>query len=123
MIQKYGGLRGPKNDEFLEFQKVEISKIQFFQGSYSMFCIFLGKIVMKRRSEGPLRVQKIENFGSSRIHPKSTGIDQESIISHFGIIKTPQYPIKTLKKQEQTQNSHNLFAAFWALLDPVLGGS
>ena len=26
-------------------------------------------------------------FGSSQIHPKSIGIDQESIIKHFGIIE------------------------------------
>ena len=41
------------------------------------------------RREGPLRVQKIENFGSSQNRQKSIGIDQESIFSHFGIIKTP----------------------------------
>ena len=36
-----------------------------------------------------VRVQKIENFESSQNHPKSIGIGQESIFSHFGIIKTP----------------------------------
>ena len=35
------------------------------------------------------RSQKCRNFGSSKVHPKSSGIDQESIISHLGIIKTP----------------------------------
>ena len=30
IIQKYGGVIGPKNVEILEFQKVEISKIQIF---------------------------------------------------------------------------------------------
>ena len=35
------GLRGPKNLEILEFQKVEISKIQIFQGCSLIFsCIF-----------------------------------------------------------------------------------
>ena len=33
--------------------------------------------------------KKSQNFRSSKIHPKSIGIDQESIFSHFGIIKTP----------------------------------
>ena len=60
---------------------------------------------MKRRGEDPLRVQKIENFGSSKIHPKSIGIDQESIISHFGIIKTPNGIKIPLKKQEKTHKS------------------
>ena len=36
-----GGLRGPKNVEILEFQKVEISKIHMFQGCSLIFsCIF-----------------------------------------------------------------------------------
>ena len=31
-------------------------------------------------------------FGRSKIHPKSIAIDQESLISHFGIIETPYPP-------------------------------
>ena len=62
--------------------------------------------------KGPLRVQKI-SFRSSQIHLKGSGIDQESIISHLGIIKTPQTPIKTLKKPGKTQNQHDFVAVFW----------
>ena len=38
--KKYGGLRGPENVEILAFQKVEISKIQIFQGCSSIFLVF-----------------------------------------------------------------------------------
>ena len=37
--KKYGGLRGPENVEILEFQKVEISKIQIFQGCSRIFLV------------------------------------------------------------------------------------
>ena len=37
------GLRGPKNVEILEFQKVEISKIPIFQGCSLIFLYFLEK--------------------------------------------------------------------------------
>ena len=40
--KKYGVLIGPKNVEILEFQKVEISQIQIFQGCSSMFLVFVG---------------------------------------------------------------------------------
>ena len=40
MIQKIWGVIGPKNVEILEFQKVEISKIQIFQGCSSIFLVF-----------------------------------------------------------------------------------
>ena len=40
LYKKYGGLIGPKNGEILEFQKVEISKIQIFQGCSSIFLVF-----------------------------------------------------------------------------------
>ena len=48
-----------------------------------------------------------KQFGSSRNHPKSIGIDQESIISHFGIIKTPNCHSNTIKKPGKTQKSPN----------------
>ena len=90
--KKYGGLIGPKNVEILEFQKVEISKIQMFQGCSSIFsCIFWSKFMRNTGFKGPLRVQKIENFGSSQNHPKSIGIWPGTLISHFGIIKTPKW--------------------------------
>ena len=87
----------------------------------NLFSYFSSIFIRNTGSEGPLRVQKIENFGSSQNHPKSIGIDQESIISHFGIIKTPKIPLKTCKKTGKTQQSHKICAVFWALLDPVLG--
>ena len=40
IYKKYGGLIGPKNGEILEFQKVEISKIQIFQGCSRIFLVF-----------------------------------------------------------------------------------
>ena len=88
MIQKYGGLIGPKNVKILEFQKVEISKIHIFQWCSLIFsCIVWSKFMRNTGSEGPLRVQRIENFGSSQNHPKSIGIWPGTLISHFGIIK------------------------------------
>ena len=42
-------------------------------------------------------------FGRCRNHPKSTAINQESLISHLGIIKTPQKNHNYLKKQENKQ--------------------
>ena len=86
------GVNRSKKCQNLEFQKVDISKIQICQAcSLICSCIFWSKIAMKRRSEGPLRVQKIENFGSSQNHPKSIGIWPGTLISHFGIIKTPKW--------------------------------
>ena len=41
---------------------------------------------------------KSENFGSSTNRLKSSGIDQESIINYFGIIKAPKIALKTIKK-------------------------
>ena len=38
--KKLGGLRGAKNVEILEFQKVEISKIQNFQRCSLIFLVF-----------------------------------------------------------------------------------
>ena len=88
--KKYGGLIGPKNVEILEFQKVEMCQDNEFLKWFPIFSyIVWSKIVMKRRGEGPPRVQKIENFGSSQNHPKSIGIGQESNFGHFGIIKAP----------------------------------
>ena len=40
--------------------------------------------------------------GSSRNHPKSIGIHQEALISHFGIIKNPQNTIKDYQKHWKT---------------------
>ena len=86
--KKYGGLRGPENVEILEFQKVEISKIQIFRGCSSIFsCIFKvnsWEIRDSRVHYGSKK--KCRNFGSSRNHSKSSGIDQEPIISYLGII-------------------------------------
>ena len=78
--KKYGGLRGPKNVEILEFQKVEISKIHIFQGCSSIFsCIFWSKFMTNTGFKGPLRVQKISNFSkfpeSSKKYWNRSGID------------------------------------------------
>ena len=57
-------------------------------------------------------------LGSSRNHPKSIGIDQESIINYLGIIKTQKWHQQTLKKQEQTQTSQNKLPPIGAPLEP-----
>ena len=116
-----GGDRS-KNIKFLEFQKVEISKIHIFQGCSLIFFFFFSSIFLRNTgSEGQLRVQKIENFRSSQNHPKSIGIYQESIISHSGIIKTLKTELKHKEKHVNIQKSHDFVAVFWALSDPVFG--
>ena len=73
--------------EILRFSDSQISKIHIFQGcSHIVSCIFLKYFDDNWKGYGSRFWQ---NFGSSRNHPKSIGIDQESIFSHFGIIKTP----------------------------------
>ena len=56
--------------------------------------------------------------GRSKNVPKSIAIDQESIISNWGIIKTPKKQIIQLKTRK---TKHVFIAVFSALLDPVLG--
>ena len=59
-------------------------------------------------------------FGQSKNIPKSIVIDQESLISHLGIIKTP-LKILIINWKTKKPKSTFLFAVCWALLDPVLG--
>ena len=66
-----------------------------------------------------------ENVGSSRNHPKSIGIHQESLISNLGLIKTPKYHnilLNNTRKSKKSRDSFAVFRAllnsFWALLDP-----
>ena len=53
--------------------------LNLFQKNFKNFLSFLKKF-------RPKTFFSILHFRSSKIHPKSSGIDQESIISHFGII-------------------------------------
>ena len=55
--------------------------------------------------------------GSSRNHPKSIAIDQESLISHLGIIITPKKPYNYIKKQWKTNKSCNMFADLGPLFE------
>ena len=55
-------------------------------------------------------------FGRSRNVPKSIAIDQESLISVVGKIKTPQKTHNDSKNKEK-QNNMFVFAVFWALLN------
>ena len=81
---------GVQKIKILEFQKVEIWKDNEFLRWFPIVSYICWSISMVNTgSEGPLRVQQIEFFGSSKIHPKNIGIDRESIICHFGITKTP----------------------------------
>ena len=57
-------------------------------------------------------------FGRSKHVPKSIAIDQELLISHFGII-TPLKPYNYIKKPRKTKTRF-LFAILFALLDLVL---
>ena len=45
-----------------------------------------------------------ETVGRSKNVLESIAIDQKSIISHFGITKTPQIPSKTLKSKENDKS-------------------
>ena len=54
-------------------------------------------------------------FGSFKNNPKNVGIHPESLISHFGIIKTPSPLPKYIKKQRN--ESPKFVAVFWA---PIL---
>ena len=58
------------------FEIPRFSDIQnpYFQGCSHIFLYFSNIFIRNTGSQGPLRVQKIENFGSSQNHPKSIGI-------------------------------------------------
>ena len=60
-------------------------------------------------------------IGRSKNVPKSIAIDQESLISHFEIIKTPKQTHKYIKKPRTTNKSLKWFAACWALKTPNFG--
>ena len=63
--------------------------------------IFRRIFVIKRWCKGPLRVQKNQNVGSFRNHPKSIGISPGTLISH-----------KTINIRKNTQNRLNYFCLF-----------
>ena len=74
------------------FSDSQISKIHISHGCSSIFsCIFWSKFMTNAGAQGSTTGPKNRFFASSKIHPKSIGIDQESIICHFGIIKTPNW--------------------------------
>ena len=50
---------------------------------------------------------------------KRIAIGPETLISHFGIIKTHKKQKNIKKQQKQQQKKLNLFAVLWALLDPL----
>ena len=62
---------------------------------------------------------KSENFRSSKKHLKSLEICLGTLISHFGIIKNPEYSKQTSKNKENTKRSPNCCP----LLDPYDRGS
>ena len=84
------------------------------------FLYFWCNLAVNTGFKGPLRVQKIENFGSSTNHLKSIAICPGTWISHFGIIKIPKYPNETLKNKRKSLN--RLIFPYWshigALLEP-----
>ena len=58
-------------------------------------------------------------FGRSRNLPKSIATDQESLINHLGIIKTPKNPIIILEKQDKPKKQF-LLCRTLGLLNPFL---
>ena len=92
---------------FSEFQFVRSEK---YYVSYNCWSIFGDKYVVRGYIFGHM-------FGRSKNIPKSIAIDQESLINHLGIIKSPRKTRNTLKNQEKQK----IRFLFWTLLDPVLG--
>ena len=85
---------------FEHVQNVRFSdmKIEYFQGcphNYLVLFKYFGKKYGVRGS----RFRRF--FGRSKIVLKSIAIDQESLISNFGVIETP----KTLKKTRTNNNN------------------
>ena len=79
--------------KFLDFQNVQIWKDNIFLRCFHIFsCIFWSILVINTGGEGPLRVQNFEIFGSSQNGPLTIAIGPGTLISHFGIIKTPTMP-------------------------------
>ena len=74
MIQNYGGLIGPKMSKFWNSRKLRYPKSIFSMMFPDFSCIFSSISMINTGSEGPLRVPKIRNFGSSQNHPKSIAI-------------------------------------------------
>ena len=69
----------------------------------------LSILVINTGSEGP-------DFGRSINPPKSIAIDQESLISHFGISEALKNSIIILKHQESTQTQ--FFLPYLGLIRP-----
>ena len=75
-----GVLIGPKNVEILEFQKVEISKIQICQGCSLIFLVFFEVIIHEKygvqgSTTGPKK-QKFSKFQNpSKKYWNRSGID------------------------------------------------
>ena len=60
---------------------------------------------------------------SSRNHPKSSGIHQESLIGHLGIIKSQKYneiQLKTRKSKEKSSKSQLLFEHMFEIVGTCL---
>ena len=72
---------------FLYFRNVEVWKVIFLKDvsitSLHFLKHFGDEYVVRGSRFG-------KHFGSSRNHPNSTGIHQESLIGNFGIIKAPK---------------------------------
>ena len=82
---KSGRLRFPESGEFSNFQILRYEK--YFSKMFPHFLVFFEVNSWQiRGSRVHYRSKKCRNFRSSKIHLKSSGIDQESIISRLGII-------------------------------------
>ena len=85
-------------------ENVEIWKI-CFKDAYIIVLVFVEAFLHKKEME---RSRFGGNVGSSRNHPNSIGIHQESLINNLGIIKT-QNTMKN-KKRRKPKKTLNLFA-------------
>ena len=65
---------------------------------------------------------KRKHFGSSRNHLKNIALGLETLISHFGIIKTPWYPLKTWENKKLPKERLICFP-YWRPLGALLKAS
>ena len=82
-------------------------KIIYFKEIPMISCIFWNLLVIITGSTGPDWSRFSESVRSSRNHLKSIAIGPESLISHFGIIKSYKTPNNTLKNISDEQHTQN----------------
>ena len=93
----------------------------------NMICFEVGSILFSYPLEHFYMKKEVSRsrfndfFESFRNRPKNIGICPATLISHLGIIKTPEIQTNIIKNTRRNRKSPNSFAVFWALLDFILG--